>query len=116
MSYIFLFLTVILISIGQILQKLAAGRLEMQRGARVGMLSLLGNSRFWQAVFAMGLGLIAWLLALAGLDVSRAYPILGSSFALTAVLSVVLLGERLDVQRWIGVALITVGAAIMVSG
>ncbi len=116
MSYFYLFLAVILISIGQILQKLAARRLDTQNGVGPGVLSLLGNSSFWQAVFAMGLGLIAWLLALSGLDISRAYPILGSSFALTAVLSVVLLGERLNAQRWIGIALITVGVATMVSG
>jgi undecaprenyl phosphate-alpha-L-ara4N flippase subunit ArnE len=116
MSYFYLFLTVILISIGQILQKLAARRLDTQSGVGPGVLSLLGNSRFWQAVFAMGLGLLAWLLALSDLDISRAYPILGSSFALTALLSVALLDERLNVHRCIGIALITLGVATMVSG
>lgn len=116
MSYVYLFLTVILISIGQILQKLAARKLETENGVRAGILSLVRNSSFWLAVSAMGLGLVAWLLALSGLDISRAYPILGSSFALTAVLSVVLLGERLNVQRWFGIALITVGVVTMVSG
>ena len=116
MSYFYLLLTVILISVGQILQKLAARRLETQSGVGGGILSLFGDSNFWLAAFAMGLGLFAWLLALSNLDVSRAYPILGSSFAVTAVLSVVLLGERLSVRRWVGVVLITIGAAIMVSG
>ena len=116
MSYLYLFCTVLLISLGQIAQKLAARELTLGNGFRTAIVSLTSSLHLWLAMLALGLGLASWLLALVELDVSRAYPILGSSFVVTTVLSALILGEHISRNRWIGVGLISIGVAVMVSG
>lgn len=116
MSYFYLFLTVLLISVGQIAQKLAARRLVLGNGMRQAIVSLTSSLQFWLALLALALGLASWLVALAELEVSRAYPILGASFVLTTILSALILDERVTRNRWIGVGLISIGVAAMVSG
>ena len=108
-------MAVVLISIGQILQKLAAKEIVFGDGLQTIIASLIMSPRFWQATAAMAIGLMVWLLALAEVEVSTAYPILGLSFALTTVLSVLFLGERVGRSRWVGVCLISAGAVLMVA-
>ena len=115
MSYVYLLLTVLLISVGQITQKLAARELILGNGFREAIISLTSSLHFWLALLALALGLASWLLALVGLDVSRAYPILGSSFVVTIILSALILEERVSWNRWIGVGLVSIGVAVMVS-
>lgn len=115
MSYVCLFLTVLLISLGQISQKLAARELVLGRGVREAIVSLTSSLHFWLAMLALGLGLACWLIALVELDVSRAYPILSSSFVLTSILSALILEEHVTGYRWLGVGLISIGVAVMVS-
>lgn len=116
MSHFLLSVTVVLISVGQIEQKLAARELRTGVGLRAAFASLAGSSHFWFALMAMGAGLASWLAALAELDVSLAYPMLGFSFVLTSVLSALFLGEHVSRSRWIGAGLISLGVAVMVSG
>jgi undecaprenyl phosphate-alpha-L-ara4N flippase subunit ArnE len=115
MSYLYLCVTVLLISLGQISQKLAARELRLGEGPRTALVSLTGSRHFWLALLALGFGLVSWLLALVELDVSRAYPILGASFVVTTVLSALILEEHVSRNCWIGVALISFGVALMVS-
>lgn len=116
MSTILLLMAVVIISIGQILQKLAALEVELGNGLRAAVVSLLQSPNFWRASVAMVLGLIVWLLALTEVEVSKAYPILALSFGLTTILSVMLLEEQVSKTRWLGVGLISLGAAIVVAG
>lgn len=113
MSAIYILSAVVLVSIGQVLQKKAAGEVDLGQGLSVAVVSLFRSPNFWRAAAAMVLGLIVWLLALTDMEVSRAYPILGLSFAVTAALSVALLGERVSSIRWLGICLISVGAATL---
>jgi uncharacterized membrane protein len=64
----------------------------------------------------MGFGLLAWLLALSTIEVSKAYPVLALSFVLTTFLSMAVLKERVSSVRWLGIGLITIGAAAMLAG
>lgn len=113
MSYVYLMVAVVLVSVGQILQKMTAERLDSELGSASSLVTLIRSPLFWQTALVMAGSLAAWLLALADLQVSKAYPILGLSFSLTTVSSVFFLGENVTPVRWLGVALISIGAAIM---
>jgi multidrug transporter EmrE-like cation transporter len=66
----------------------------------------------------LGLGLygasaVVWLLVLARLDVSMAYPIVALGFVLTAMLGWWIHGESVSAMRWVGIVVITVGVVIV---
>lgn len=55
-----------------------------------------------------GLGAVVWLSVLARWDVSKAYPLVGLGFVLTALVGA-MLGEQIGGMRAAGIALICVG-------
>jgi drug/metabolite transporter (DMT)-like permease len=81
--------------------------------SQTGYLSLLlsGWVWAWALCFALATGL--WLIALAKIQVSYAFPLLSLGYPIVAVLSMVLLKERVNVPRWIAILVITIGVAII---
>lgn len=59
-----------------------------------------------------GLGAVAWLGVLAQWDVSKAYPLVGLGFVLTAAIGW-LIGEQVTLVRAVGIALICAGAILV---
>lgn len=59
-----------------------------------------------------GLGAILWLAVLSEWEVSKAYPLVGLGFALTAGIGIAL-GEAVGLQRAFGVALIGIGVLVI---
>jgi drug/metabolite transporter (DMT)-like permease len=60
-----------------------------------------------------GIGTLMWFGVLAKIDVSQAYPFVGLSFILVAVLGYLLFNETLNVTRLSGTALIIAGVALV---
>src|SRR5215510_1652165 len=58
-----------------------------------------------------GLGALVWLAVLARWDVSKAYPLVGVGFGLTMVVGL-MVGERVDIARTLGVMLICAGVIL----
>jgi drug/metabolite transporter (DMT)-like permease len=56
---------------------------------------------------------IFWTLSLRFLDVSQAYPISSIELIVVLLLSRVILKEKIDIQRWAGVALIGGGTILV---
>ena len=59
------------------------------------------------------LGAMVWLLVLARLDVSQAYPFVGLGFILTMLLGALLLGEDLSATRIAGTLLVVAGVLLV---
>ncbi len=59
-----------------------------------------------------GLSAVVWLSVLARWDVSKAYPLVGFGFVLTALVGY-FIGEQLSAPRWAGVALICLGVMLV---
>ena len=106
MTYIWLAACVFGIAVGQVLLKLTADR-TVDRLA-----NLLFAPTLWMAVVIYALASIAWLMALRGLDLSRAYPFVAGSFILVPMLSAQFLNETVPALYWIGVAFIVIGVAL----
>ena len=110
-GHLFLLLTSLLTSTGQICQKQAAsvwGRLDGRRG-RV----LFTSCWLFLAVLLMILGLLAWLAVLRVLPVSQAYPMLSLNFVFVALAARFVFGERATPRHWWGVAVIISGVIML---
>jgi drug/metabolite transporter (DMT)-like permease len=113
LNYFFLFSAIVLIAFGQITQKRASEVFSGFDRVIPAMNALLRSGYFWLSVLFLATGLAAWLIALSSIEVSKAYPLLSLSFAVTALLSRWLLHEKISGFRWLGIASITLGATIM---
>ena len=76
-------------------------------------MALVSCPEVWWAAGCLALGLVAWLAALSSVEVSKAYPLLSLSFVVTALIAKFHLGEFLSGARWLGIALISLGAALV---
>lgn len=65
----------------------------------------------WAASFILATGL--WLISLSRMDISYAFPLLSMGYPIVAVLSMLLLKERVSLSRWIAILIITAGVAII---
>lgn len=115
MSYlplIYLLVTVLLTSVAQLLQKQAAIDLESPAGHG----SLLSNLNFVLSGVLLGTALITWLQVLNSMEVSIAYPMLSLNYILVLILAKFIFGEKVPSHRWVGVACIIAGVAVLASG
>jgi multidrug transporter EmrE-like cation transporter len=69
-----------------------------------------------QVIVGLGLyalGAMVWLLVLARVDVSLAYPFVGLGFILTMALGGLVLHEPVGVARFIGTAMVVLGVCLV---
>lgn len=72
-------------------------------------LIILGLSLFIISAFL-------WIIALTRVDLSFAYPLVGTSYVLILLFSRVFLGENVNTYRWLGALLIALGVALISRG
>ncbi len=81
---------------------------------------LQGRPRVWGLLVAIGcfgFGLILYALALTGIPLGIAYPVLiGGSVTLVTVLAITWFKERVSMRQGIGIALILVGLVLLNEG
>lgn len=56
---------------------------------------------------------VVWIVALSRVDVSVAYPMLSIGYVVNALLAYWLFGEAVSAERWLGIAVILVGVALV---
>ena len=78
------------------------------------ILSIAHSPLVWLGLGMYFIGALVWLLVLARVDVSFAYPFVGLGFILTMLLGFLLLGEVIGVARIIG-TLLVVGGVVLIS-
>ena len=93
---------------------------EVKNFAPSALLSVLGRAFrsgwMWLAIGLLAVGFFALLALLSWTNVSFAIPATALSYAVGGVGAKFLLGERLTVARWIGIALVTLGVALVCVG
>jgi multidrug transporter EmrE-like cation transporter len=116
MSWIYVTLTILLTVYGQLVVKWRvdrAGDLPAGAGAKVEFLLRLATTPWVISVFvAAAIAALCWMAAMTKLELSRAYPFVGASFAAVLVLSAVFFNERLNTAKVAGVALIILGLVV----
>jgi drug/metabolite transporter (DMT)-like permease len=76
-------------------------------------LSGLGSIYVWIAIVFVILSLITWLYVLRYLPLSIAFPISQAVHVLVPLGSWLILGENIVTLRWLGIALVSLGLAIV---
>ena len=120
MSYVYIFLTIILTVYGQIAIKwqiLKVGTLPEPFSEKLTfMLHLLLNPWIVSALAAAFLASFFWMAALTKLQLSHAYPFMGLSFILVLLGSGFFFHESITLYKVSGVMLIFIGMAIASQG
>lgn len=71
--------------------------------------ALMANGAIWAGLFCYAVSVGVWILALARVEVSVAYPMLSIAYIVNAFFAYWLFGEVISVQRIVGMGLIIVG-------
>jgi undecaprenyl phosphate-alpha-L-ara4N flippase subunit ArnE len=108
-----LLLAVALLTLGQVLQKLAVDRCADARSGWHLATMLLRRPEMWGALACLGGGLGAWLIVLGSLDVSKAFPFLSLGQILVLLIAKFYFHEHLSRTRWAGALLIIAGVGLI---
>ena len=106
---ILIFLTVVLLSIGQVLFKLAAMDIK-----NVNFFSIL-QPKLILALCLYGVATIMWIAVLRHTPLRLAYPFVALAFLIVPVLSWLWINEPISVNAFVGGAVILIGVWISVS-
>ena len=105
-QFIFVILTVICLSVGQVLFKVASSSVELSLN---GFLKSLFNTKLFIALVVYMLATMMWLLVLKETPLRVAYPFAALAFFVVPILAHFLLGETLGWNTFAGGALIALG-------
>jgi drug/metabolite transporter (DMT)-like permease len=76
-------------------------------------LTLLGSGWIWAWGVSFVFATALWMLAISTMQVSYAFPMLSMGYVVVAVLSRIFLKERIPPSRWLAIAVITLGVALI---
>lgn len=103
-------LTVLMLSVGQVLFKYASGKIDIEgRGIFSG---LLFNPAFAISIAVYAVATISWLLVLKVTPLRIAYPFAALAFIMVPIFAAIFLGETLRVTTFVGAAVIIIGVYI----
>jgi len=104
--------TVLALSVGQVLFKLASGKLDF--AGQGFWASTLFNLPLMSALVVYGGATFAWLLVIKNVPLRTAYPFVALAFVIVPVFSYFFLDESLSVKTFIGAAFIIIGVCVSV--
>jgi drug/metabolite transporter (DMT)-like permease len=103
-------------TVGQLLWKLAADRLPRSLSPAALVHAVAHDPLPLLVIGVFLLQLVNWLLVLERVDLSYAQPLTALSYVSVCLLSAWFFGERLDVRKGLGVALVLAGVALVSAG
>lgn len=104
---------------GQVLLKMSANSADGSHNLRrvdhhINFLKdVLSKPLLWGGFVTMGIGLVVWIVALAGADLSIVFSLGSMQYILILVLAHYMLGEKIDRMKVLGTFLVTVGIVII---
>ena len=106
--------TVSLSAFAQVAFKAGVSSLQLPHGGTIELvLAVASTPLIWVGLIIYGTSLIAWLWVLSKIDVSVAYPFVGLSFVLTAVMGAVFFHENVSPLRMAGTLLVICGCVLI---
>lgn len=103
-----------LLTAGQVFLKVALTRMLPFGFYRAFWVSLLANWPFACCGLCYGGASLLWMYILKHFPLSVAYPLVSLSYVLGMVAAVLVFHEQVSLTRWIGLALIVAGVALIV--
>jgi drug/metabolite transporter (DMT)-like permease len=77
------------------------------------LLSAAREPRLWAGLTLFGISAVFWLVVLSKVPLSFAYPFVGLSYLVIVLVARLILHEHVPTLRWIGVAIVATGIAIV---
>jgi uncharacterized membrane protein len=111
--YGLLIIAVLLLTAGQIFQKLAVERTGSGDWNSDRYRLILRRPELYFALGSLGVGTAIWLVVLYQLDVSKAFPFISLSQVMIVVTARVFFGETVTLARWAGVCMIAIGIGMI---
>lgn len=106
--------SILLVLFASLLASISPVLLKKASGKRLFNLKSLATNYFlFGAVILYGLGIIIFITALRGGELSVLYPISSLGYVWASLSSVKFLGEKMNRYKWIGLALIIIGASFV---
>lgn len=106
---------------GQMLLKIGINRIDIASSSGFNYVSQLFLGVIKSPLVITGLFLYVisaavWLIVLSAVDLSFAYPFIGFTYVMVLLCSKFILGEEVNLIRWIGALIITVGVIVISRG
>lgn len=111
MQLLLILFTVFLLSVGQILFKLASSDIVLTRAE---ILPSLMTYKLIVAFVVYSFATVLWLIALKGVSLRLAYPFAAIAFFIVPTMAHFLLGESLSWSTYIGAFIIAIGVIVSV--
>ena len=109
--------SVVLSAVAQICLKHGLTRAQKSASSRGGLtnliLSVASQSFVWLWAFCFVLATALWLLGLQKLELSYAYPLVSFGYVLVSILSALFFNERVDINRWAAIAVLSIGVMLI---
>jgi drug/metabolite transporter (DMT)-like permease len=77
------------------------------------LLDAAREPRLWAGLALFGISAVFWLVVLSKVPLSFAYPFVGLSYIVIVLVARVVLHEHVPALRWVGVAVVAIGIAIV---
>ena len=90
-------------SLGPIMLKKASGNISFN------LIKIIKNYHLILGIFFYGIGTILFIPALKGGELSVLYPLVATVYIWVSIWSIILLKEKMNRQKWIGVLLVVLG-------
>jgi drug/metabolite transporter (DMT)-like permease len=107
-SYVFLFLTVVLITISEIFLKQGAAATSTASADWLGLASL-SSPRVWIGATLLAVSSVTWILVLRTMPLYLAFTLCSIIHVTIPVLSWLLLHDEISAVRWTGILLVLAG-------
>lgn len=111
MTYIFLAINIVFLATGQMLWKLGMSKIN-----GFNIVSIILNPYILFGVALYGLATLLWLYILSKEELSLVYPLQSITYVLGTILAIFLFHENVSLLRWIGIAIIIIGATLVARG
>ena len=110
-----LWISILLSSVAQLMLRKGLAQLSRSGKGIFGgpWIRIFGSPWIWGWGFSFVFAMALWLYALSAVRVSYAVPLLSISYVLVAMLSAIVLGEKVTWARWIAIAVITCGVVLV---
>ncbi len=113
MQLLLVFGLVILGACGTLLLKIGAGRVVYADGIAPMLMSALKNPPLVAGFTLQMIPLVAWVVLLKYMPLTKLQPMIALTYVVTPVLAVLFLGEQVGALRATGIGLIVVGVVLV---
>ncbi|MBD0378920.1 EamA family transporter [Paenibacillus sedimenti] len=114
-AYIFVFSSILLGAVGQVLMKLGATKLNMAAATSffAKLLTMFTQPYIIAGLFCYGLSAVFWIFGLTRLQLSAAYPMVAAGYVIVFILAVFLFKETVSLVKIGGLLMIIMGVIVL---